>query len=250
MLSLANNPLQMLHKNSLSSLSISYISIRSSKLESLYGNCFNKNVRNYYLDITDILLDYLDSWGTEILSYYFYLKFDDSRLCCISFHIIIAPSVYRVHHFADWYRNHGNEFICISCKLYANKGFIFYQNGIFPSFGWRRYGILPSHNRSSRSLLQIYLRTGSGAMAAVGVCQLMESVSTITSILSPVLSGLLVFLISQGITKVKFNIADYSNIIAFSLVGMTTTTICLSLSLTWVINFKIHIWMIKGIRAI
>ena len=64
------------------------------------------------------------------------------------------------------------------------------------------------------------------------VCQLMESVSTITTIISPVLSGLLVFLISQGITNANFNIADYSNIIAFALAGITIMTICLSLSLT------------------
>ena len=58
-LSLASNPLYVLHKNSLSSLSISYISIRSSKIKLLYGHSFNTNVTNYCLDITDIRLDYL-----------------------------------------------------------------------------------------------------------------------------------------------------------------------------------------------
>ena len=246
-LSLASNPLQMLQKNSLSLLSISYISIRSSKIKSLYGNSFNTNVTNYHLDITDIRLDYLDSLATEILSHYFYLKFDDSRLCCILYYNTYCLNETKLAASCPTLLPHrliGYVILPIGIGIIATNLYAFQANvkQAKASHFTKIMSFLILVDTMMASYLPIiwvadlyYKSTFVLAMERWHkgvVCQLMESVSTITTILSPVLSGLLVFLISQGITNVNFSIVDYSNIIIFALDGITITMIRFSLSLT------------------
>ena len=64
------------------------------------------------------------------------------------------------------------------------------------------------------------------------ICWLIENVPIITIIMSPFLSGLLLFLTSLGITKVKVNVSDNSFLIIISAVVATLAAICFSFSLT------------------
>ena len=189
----------------------------------------------------------LDSSATDTLSHYLYLKFDDSRLCCL-FHcnkyclnegkLSSSCPTLLPHRFI------GCVIFPIGIGIIATNLYAFHAN--FKQAKASHFAKIMSFLILDDTIMTSYLPMigvadiyyKSTFVLAIGrwqkgvVCQLMESVSTITTILSPVLSGLLVFLISQGITNLTFNIVNYSNIIIFALVGITITTMCFSLSLT------------------
>ena len=246
-LSLAYNPLLVLHKDSLSSFSISYISLRKSPIKLLYGNSLSQYTKYYYLDMRGIRLQYLDSFAAEVLSEYIDVTFDDSRLCCLFTqqkycvaenirpalcttllptwfigYIILPTGV--VITVVNIYAFHINLQLSQGSHHSKITAFLIFIDCVMASY-LPAIGVAELHYKSTFVLVSERWQKGF-------ICRLLESLSTVTTILSPFLSGLLVFLTSKGITNVKFYISEYSHTIAFTLVGITIISICFTLSLT------------------
>ena len=246
-LSLAYNPLQTLPSDSLSLLSIAYISLRSTHLKSSFGDSLSTNSKSVFFDIAKNSLTYLDSFAIGILSSYADLKFDDSRLCCI-----FTRNKYCLHKakLLD---------ICPTLLPHRFIVYIIFSTGalILVANVYAFYANLRLTRGSHYSKITNYLILIDAILAShllvIGaadvyhksffplaaeqwhrgvICRLLESVSTITITLSPLLSTLLVFLTSQGIIQVKYNIFDNFRFTFLAVAGMTLTVVCFSFSLT------------------
>ena len=246
-LSLAYNPLHTIPRDSLSSLSISYISLRRAEINSLHGHQLHQIVNQFYLDMTEIHLNHMDSSAIETLSQYYDLRFDDSRLCCIFIrnkYCLYEASVLGRCPTILPHRLIGYIILLTGGVIVVINGYALYANFIITR------GSLHSQIMYFLILVDFVLASYLPIIGAVDVyyksyfalaverwqqgvvCRMLETLSTITIILSPFLSGLLVFLTSQGIANAEFNIMDNSRFIIFIMAGTTFTTICFSVFLT------------------
>ena len=259
MLFLGYNPLHMLPPNSLSSLSVAYISLRGSQVKSLYGYSFSKAAKLCYLDISENYIVYLDNYATDILSQYFDLKFDDSRLCCIFTQnkycieqamVTTACPNLLPHGLIGYFilpfgvgivflnliafnANRGLAKASLYCKI---TSFLILTDAMLASY-LPMIGAADLYYKSDFVLVEKRWHWDL-------ICWLIENMSIITTIVSPFLSGLLLFLTSLGITKVKVNVSDNSFLIIFFAVVATLAAICFSLCLT-ILTISSNASMIK-----
>ena len=243
---LAYNPLHELHRNSLSSVSVLYISLQSSKIKSLYGDSLSRTNKKY-LDITDISLEYVDNFAKEILSRYYDLKFNDNRLCCIFIRnkkcldktVVLGPCYTLL---PEWFIGYiilptGVAVVTTNIyALYANcrltKGSHFTKITTFLisidvilAFYLPIIGAADLYYKSHFILAVQRWQRGIA-------CRLMKNLSTIAAVLSPFYSGLIIFFTSHAITSLEFNISDQWCIVIFTQITMLVATICFSASLT------------------
>ena len=242
---LAYNPLHTIHDDAFSSSSISYISLRGTKLTFL-SRAIISGLKTYVLDITQNSITSLDKVSRDIISNIPYLNFDDVRLCCIFpktkqcdeplkqaalcrtllpgptlryitssvggalviYNIIAFYAALRFRHFVHQYK-------FISFQIAIDATLAMYVPAIGAADFYYKSQFILSMNQWTQNIL----------------CRLMESLSAIATLLSICHSGLHIYLMNQVITRLTSNFRDVKHKLMIAKITITLLTVFFKIAL-------------------
>ena len=221
---LAHNPLQTLERYAISHPLLSYISIHSTAIKYLRGYSLVGMRKLYSFDITKIHLHYIDRYADTILAHISDFRLDDIRLCCIFIH-----NKYCIHKIKPV------KSACFTLLPYWLTAYTLIPTGVL--LGFFNVYAFGANQRFARGLhyvkfvsflniidailalylpiigaVDLYYNSHFPLMATRWkksiLCHLVHSVSATMTMLSVFFCGFLIYLTSEVVIKIDFNLFD------------------------------------------
>ena len=249
---LSYNPLHNLNTNALSHPMLTFISLRGSQKRSLTGKSLRRIPNLYTLDVTGIYIESIDDYFKAIVNHIPDTRFNDIRLCCI----------FRHHRYCS--RHVSLDLDCPTLLPHVTISYTIFPVGVFlvlinvAAFSLN-YKYMPNAKyHKIVSFLTITDAILASYLAAVGMadilygpnfvltikwwgqgifCMIMEHVTTMATILSIFLTGLLAYHFKQAATQITLSSKNRSHNIMLSKYSFIIMSALLTASLKVIENF-------------
>ena len=218
---LAYNDLQFIHGDALFGLSLEYLDLKHTEITEITAQTLHGTLSIRMLDISDVYLDFLDTYAENALSHIPKLSFNDPRLCCILTHVKMCKEIWNLLDSCPRLLPHrlmGHVIILFGCfSAFMNVvGLIINTKFLKDS--------LHAKTISYSMLVNIVLATYLPFIGSVDIyygqhivlyhvnwsqsilCSFMEVSSSTTLMISFCLNGLLMFMTVKAVTGIHFYI--------------------------------------------
>ena len=218
---LAHNDLQFIHGDAFFSLSLEYLDLKHTKITEITAQTLRDTLSIRMLDMSDVHLDFLDTYAENALSHIPKLRFNDPRLCCILSHVKMCKEIWQSLDSCPRLLPHrlmGHAIILVGCFSVSMNivGLITNAKFLKDSLHVKMISYL--------MLVNIVLGTYLPFIGSVDIyygqhivlyhvswsqsilCSFMEVSSSTALIISFCLNGLLMFMTVKAVTGIKFYI--------------------------------------------